>query len=300
MFIQIARGHDLRILQPRIIQNAAHEARYFEEVAAVDTHAPQRVSHARCDAGAFHWIVSIDQVNGAVSEERLQSAECLFFRGEGHHPRMCRGTHYRYPVTLPGQNIAGARASADISGPRGKNTGFRRVRAAGSELDDIAPACFVRDECRLSGDQCFKSNSRQQVGFRQLRLNKRRAKIHDGLTGVQNGTFRNCHNVAGKAEVRQIFPESRGDVLKTRQATKVQDISRLKAEIQQILAGAVQPRGDYKFAIPRQTPDGEFEGSNLSLFPGGEVTCRHRQFVEVRQEGIQAISSFRSSAPRTA
>jgi hypothetical protein len=48
-----------------------------------------------------------------------------------------------------------------------------------------------------------------------------------------------------------------------------------------------------EFAVPRQAPDGELEGSDIVLAARGEVTRGHRQFVEVGEKAVQAVTSLR-------
>ena len=66
------------------------------------------------------------------------SVESWPFRCESHHPGVCGGAENRDAVAEAGQRVAGAGAASDVGGARAEDAGFRSMRAARSEFDDVA------------------------------------------------------------------------------------------------------------------------------------------------------------------
>ena len=47
VFVQIAGGHDFRVLQTGVVQDLANLARELHQIAAIQPHAPQRLAQAK-------------------------------------------------------------------------------------------------------------------------------------------------------------------------------------------------------------------------------------------------------------
>ena len=157
-------------------------------------------------------VVGVDELHGGFAEEPLELAEGFRLAGKRHHPGVRRGAHHRDAVAEAGQRVAGAGAAADVGRARAQHAGFGRVRAARAELDHGAAAGGLHTARRLGGDERLERERREQVGFRNLRLDDGRADGQHRLAGEQRRAFGHGEQVAGEAEVAQVVEEGRRDV----------------------------------------------------------------------------------------
>ena len=144
----------------------------------------------------------------ASSEQVLEPSKCLGLGCEGLHPGVRGGSKYRDAVAESGFGIAGSDAAADIRRASGQNARFRRVRAAGAKIDHGAAAGYLHDAGRFGGDQRLKADGGEQVGFRDLRFDQRRANRQEGFIGENGRAFSHGENVAGETELAQGVEET--------------------------------------------------------------------------------------------
>ena len=57
-----------------------------------------------------------------------------------------------------------------------------------------------------------------------------------------------------------------------------------EAQVQQVVDGLRQPRGQNEIAIVRQPPHGELEGRAILRFPGLEIAGSHGELVKIGVE----------------
>lgn len=153
---------DLRLAQPRLVQDAAHLLGQFDQVAAVQTDAPDGWAKRRGLAGAFDGVVGVDQVDGRRAQQLLQLAERVHLVGERLHPGMSRGPEHGDAVPEPAERVAGTGAAADVGRPSRQHARLGRMGAPRAEFDHRAAASSLGQPGSL---RCDRSKQNQPVNF---------------------------------------------------------------------------------------------------------------------------------------
>ena len=223
----------------------------------------------------------------AVAEKFLQFAEGFGFGSERHDPGVGCGAHNGDTVAEAGEGVAGACAASDIGGARTEDSGFRGMGSAGTEFNYVSALGGVGDTGGFGGYERLEGDGGQQKRFGDLAFNEGCLDIQNRLTFVKYGAFGDGEQVAGKAEVGEIVPESGGGVAEVGEVPEICNFVGSKAEVQKVVDGMVEPGDHDKIAVAGEAPDGEFERSGVTLFAGGEVARRHGEFVEIGEEAVQ-------------
>src|SRR5439155_21087776 len=95
----------------------------------------------------------------------------------------------------------------------------------------------------------------------ELPLDDRRAHLHQGLTGEDDGAFGYRVHVAAEAERRQVVPEADAHVGEDRQRAQVVDAPAVEADGDEILDRLLEAGQEEEAPIRRQAADEQLEGS---------------------------------------
>src|ERR1700740_2519072 len=113
----------------------------------------------------------------------------------------------------------------------------------------------------------------QKTGLHELRFGDGSGYAEHGFAGKENRSFLQSPNVAGKAELREIFEELGLDVEKGGQRAQVGDVFRGEAHLLEKPEGLLQPRGDQVIAAARQGAHKKFKGG-AGLEAGLDISAR--------------------------
>lgn len=130
----------------------------------------------------------------------------------------------------------------------------------------------------------------QNIGFDQLRLDRRRTHREDGLLGEDGRALRDGENVAREAEALKIFEEALVEELS---AAQVGDVLRGEMKVLNVFDDLLQTGGDGKAAIVRHVAVKHVEIADLILHPADKVAVAHRQFIEIAEHRhVQSFVDF--------
>ncbi len=180
VLVQIAAGHDARIVQARLRREWRAPRAKREQIAAIDAHAPERPAQRRRFPRAFDRIVGVDQLHRVIAQQLAASRETPRSRWRTTSPRNARTCQTPECHSGSRQRVAGAHAAADVGRARSDGARFRRVRAPRAELQHRTALRRVHDARRFGGDQRFECDRREQVCFGNLRLRDRRRTVSTG------------------------------------------------------------------------------------------------------------------------
>src|SRR5438445_6354036 len=91
IFVEIAGRHDFGFFESGVIEYFADLAREFHQIAAVEPDTPEGFSEGSGETCATDGVVSIDQVDGRITEELLQPLEGFALGWKRLDPGVCRG-----------------------------------------------------------------------------------------------------------------------------------------------------------------------------------------------------------------
>src|SRR5207249_8481750 len=103
---------------------------------------------------------------------------------------------------LPREGVRRTDAAADERGARAEERGVEAVRAARPELDHALARRRLDHASRLGGDERLMVDGGEEERLDELPLDDRRAHLHQGLTGEDDGAFGYRVHVAAEAERR--------------------------------------------------------------------------------------------------
>ncbi len=122
-----------------------------------------------------------------------------------------------------------------------------------------------------------------------MRLHQRSAQRQKRLARKQRGAFRDSEQITRETQLREHVEETAAGVGKLRKSPQVRDFFRGEAQIQEIIDGLLKSRGQNEIPAAGQTPDEQLKRCAVSRLTGLEVARRHRELVEVGEEGLSAM-----------
>src|ERR1019366_2384130 len=141
-------------------------------------------------------------------------------------------------------------------------------------------------------DQGLESDGRQKIRFRDLPFDYGSADVEHGLTCVEHRSFGHGEHIAREAERGEGIPEALRSFAKALKAAQVGDLVWLEAEIQQVIDCPMDAGEQHEVPVARQTANRKLERPNVGLTARGKITRGHREFVEIREKAVQAVTSF--------
>src|SRR5258706_11021080 len=163
------------------------------------------------------------------------------------------------------------------------------MRPPCAEFHHIAAQRRLHYARRLGRDRRLESDHRQQVRFRDLRLNDGRAYRHERLASKYRSSFRNREHIAGEAQPGQHLEKLAARILELRNLAQVGDFLRGNPEVEQIVDDLLEPGGQDKIAIVRQSPHREIERRPILRFPGLEIAGSHGELAKI---GVEAEAHY--------
>src|SRR5581483_9465668 len=300
VLVQVARNHDLRLMQAGFVKDLADRLRQLFEVAAVEPDAPERLAQRCRLAGAFQGVVGIDQLYGGRTEDALQLLERLCLATEGHDPGMRRGSENRDAEFKSGECVRRPGAASYISGARGVDPGFGGMGAARAELDDIAAAGDVYQTSRLRCDQALKGDGREEVRLGDLSLDQRCAHSEQRLAREHRGALGDREQVAREAELPQVIEKVRLHLAELRQAAEVIDLLHGETQVLQIFNCLLKAGKDDVIPVSRQAPNGQLEGGFMDLLAGLMVAGSHGELIKIGEKSVHIATRYATANWRQA
>jgi hypothetical protein len=102
------------------------------------------------------------------------------------------------------------------------------VGTTGAELDDRATCGSRRHTRGLARGESLEMKCGEETGFNELGFGDRSSDAEHGFAGKEDRAFRESPNIAGEAELREIFEEVGTDVAKERQSAQTHPLQQAR------------------------------------------------------------------------
>src|SRR5690348_4095080 len=283
LLVQLARGENLHITPPSLVEALTRPPAVGQNVAAVEANAAGLASERNDFLDGFVYVVSIHEKRGLLREHVQKVAERFGFILVSHDPRVRLGAVHGNAEAAASVSVRRAFATADECGTRGKYARLHAMSAARAEFHDWAPRRSGGDTRCLAGNESLEMENAEQAGFDELRIGDGSGDAKKRLAGKENRSFGQSPNVASKLKTREIIKEIGMDIAKKGLCAQIGDVFVGKAHILQELEGLLESCGHEVIAMAWEGANKKFKrGASVEAFL--DVAGRHGEFVEVGEQ----------------
>ena len=213
VLVEVARADDPGLLEPAVVEHAAHLGGQAHQVARVDPHS---LGHDAGLAGRLHSgvrpgerVVRVDQerrARGMVAHER---DEGLDVGREREDVAVCHRPAGRHAVEIPRRDRRSRHAAADVRRPGREDAGVGSVCAPEAEVDHRPAGGGHHDPAGLGGDQRLEVDLVQEQGLGELARQEIALHPQDGLASVHDRALGNGRDLARELDGRQLGEQRR-------------------------------------------------------------------------------------------
>src|SRR5215831_1622225 len=216
ILIEAATREDGHFSEARVIENAPHNFRERNQVAAVEPHATDVNAGSlepwckRHDlSGGRLGIVGIDQKDQAFRACVSKSLEGEGLAVVGLDIGMRHRAEQRNIKQLGCEDRRGAGESCNVTCAGGHETGLGTMGPPETEIDEQLVGRGENHACRLGRDQRLEMHDIDESCFNELGLRKWRRYSQDGLVGEEYRPFRHSMDFTRKAKFGKIVERAR-------------------------------------------------------------------------------------------
>ena len=305
VLVQIVRRDDVRVGEPGLIEDPAGGDAELGEVSGVEANAehlmtprPQTSPHLDRVPHAFERVVGVDQEHAVVRHRlgiRLEGRELVT---ERHHPGMRMGSLDGNAIPATRRHVRRPHATTDERRPARRETAVRPLRPPEPEIQHRFPARRLAHPGRLRRDQGLEVDRVQQRGLDEQAVRQRALDPDERRPREYHRPLRHGRDVEpdrGLVEVAQKVLVEEWQTVVARQTAEIPQFVVGESDRREVIERGLQTRRYREATAERCVPEVEVEDPLVVRATEPPVAVRHRQLVQVGEEGAEPRGIHRAS-----